>query len=208
MVSSRFARDRYCCCLLYTSNYYTGLNRGSKDILKILINRLEYDYIEINEIVFSKVKSIDDFFHVDKTLIENIKAGELVELLPNKQTEEEEENISDRKLERCESDNGNIKKKDSDKVQNYGKILLLAMQVLKNSEEIDEDNLKFNSYSTILKNTIAYIIVYKMIIEQMIRHKKYFTEDKIEMFKVILRFIPIAVQNLISDGLGLSLIHI
>ncbi|MBS5825503.1 MAG: hypothetical protein KID00_16950 [Clostridium argentinense] len=183
-------------------NYYTGLNRGSKDILKILINRLEYDYIEINEIVFSKVKSIDDFFHVDKTLIENIKAGELVELLPNKQTEEDEENISDRKLERCESDNGNIKKKDSDKVQNYGKILLLAMQVLKNSEEIDEDNLKFNSYSTILKNTIAYIIVYKMIIEQMIRHKKYFTEDKIEMFKVILRFIPIAVQNLISDGLG------
>ena len=85
--------------------------------------------------MFSKVKSIDDFFHVDKTLIENIKAGELVELLPNKQTEEDEENISDRKLERCESDNGNIKKKDSDKVQNYGKILLLAMQVLKNSEE-------------------------------------------------------------------------
>lgn len=183
-------------------NYYTGLYRGNKDILKLLISRLEYDYIEINDIVFSKVKSIDDFFHIDRSLIENIKADELVELLPNKQTEEEGENLSDKKLEQCEPENGNIKRKDSDKIMNYGKILLLAMHVLKNSEEVDETDLKFNSYSTILKNAISYIIVYKMIIEQMVKHEDHFPKDRVKSFKIILRFLPVALQSLISEGLG------
>lgn len=48
------------------------------------MDRLEFDYITINDIVFSKVKSIDDFFHIDKSIVEQIKSEELFELLPDK----------------------------------------------------------------------------------------------------------------------------
>ena len=79
-------------------NYYTGLHRGEAEILKNVVDRLEFDYITINDIVFSKVKSIDDFFHIDKSIVEQIKSEELFELLPDKKTEEESEKESDTKL--------------------------------------------------------------------------------------------------------------
>ncbi|WP_270591189.1 NACHT domain-containing protein [Bacteroides ovatus] len=184
-------------------NYYTGLHRGEKEILESIVDRLEFDYIVINDIVFSKVKSIDDFFHIDKSIVEQIKSEELFELLPDKKTEEDTEKESDLKLEhRCEKEKGIIKKKNTNKFAAYGQLMILAMNVLKNSEEIHAENMKANCYSRILKNSISYVILYKMICEEIINHFEEFPKERVEEFKFVLRYLPIIHQNLISDNLG------
>ena len=184
-------------------NYYTGLHRGEAEILKNVVDRLEFDYITINDIVFSKVKSIDDFFHIDKSIVEQIKSEELFELLPDKKTEEESEKESDTKLEHSsDKKEGIIKKKHTNKFIAFGQLMLLAMNVLKNSEEIHEENLKADSYTRILKNSISYVVLYKMICEEIINHFEEFPKERVEEFKFVLRFLPVIHQNLISDNLG------
>ena len=76
------------------------------------------------------------------------------------------------------------------------------MNVLKNSEEIREENLKADSYTRILKNSISYVVLYKMICEEIINHFEEFPKERVEEFKFVLRFLPVIHQNLISDNLG------
>lgn len=102
-------------------NYYTGLHRGEAEILKNVVDRLEFDYITINDIVFSKVKSIDDFFHIDKSIVEQIKSEELFELLPDKKTEEESEKESDTKLKVNANKNSNKRINKSALIQKFKK---------------------------------------------------------------------------------------
>lgn len=64
----------------------------------MIVDTLEYDYIDINDIVFQKIRSVDDFFNVDKSLIENLSVNDLMQVLPDKQTEIEKEAESDAKL--------------------------------------------------------------------------------------------------------------
>jgi hypothetical protein len=58
--------------------------------------------------------------------------------------------------------------------------MLLAMNVLKNSEEIHEENLKADSYTRILKNSISYVVLYKMICEEIINHFEEFPKERVE----------------------------
>lgn len=46
--------------------YYTGIHRNEKEILKMIVDTLEYDYIDINDIVFQKIRSVDDFLMLIK----------------------------------------------------------------------------------------------------------------------------------------------
>lgn len=183
--------------------YYTGLHRGEKDILKTIINRLEYSYIDITDVINKKVRSVDDFFNVDISLIQNIKAEELFDLLPEKKTEEDENEENDKKLERTtSSQDGIMKKKNTNKFNAYGQLLILAMNVLKNSEEIDEQNLKNDSYVKVLRNSISYCILYKLICNAFIKHENKFPKERITEFKYILRFLPLMHQTLLSDNIG------
>ncbi len=183
-------------------DYFTGLNRGNKYILKTIIDRLEYSYIDVNDIVFSRVKSIDDYFNVNKSIITAIKAEELFNLLPDKKTEEEDEHQNDVKLEKCDSGETVIKKENTEKFLSYGILLQLAMKVLKNLEEIDEENLKSESYATIIKNSISFGIFYQMICELIIKYEDRFAKERVEEVEIILRFITPIIQNFISNNLS------
>lgn len=67
-----------------------------------------------------------------------------MQVLPDKQTEIEKEAESDAKLnsKQASVNQGVIEKKDSNKFNDYAKLLLLSMDVLKNSEEIKEEGIK------------------------------------------------------------------
>ena len=184
--------------------YYTGLHRGEKEILQMLINQLEYHYIDINDIVFKRVKSIDDFFNVDRSLVEQITADDLFNVLPEKETEEEKNSNIDRRyeLQSNKQDQNIIKRKDTNKFENYSKVLFLAMNVLKNSEEIKEGNMKYDSYKIILKNSISYGMLYKLICESFVKHSNKFPSNRIEEFMFILRILPNILQELLSNNLG------
>lgn len=184
--------------------YYTGLHRGETEILKMILEQLEYHYIDINDIVFKKVKSIDDFFNVNRSLVEQITVNDLLQVLPEKQTEEEKNEQEDKKYEiQANSNNQNIiKRKDSNKFETYNKVLMLAMNVLKNSEEIKEEGMKLNSYKIILQNSISYCILYKLICESFIKHSDKFPQERIEEFMFILRILPNAHLELLSTNIG------
>lgn len=184
--------------------YYTGIHRNEKDILKMIVDTLEYNYIDINEIVFKKIKSVDDFFNVDKSLIENLSANDLIQVLPDKQTEVEKEAESDAKLNRQKGSQkqGIIEKKDSNKFSDYAKLLLLSMNVLKNLEEIKEDGVKKAYYTTILRNSISYMVLFKLICEEMINHSSHYSQQRIEDLKFFLRLLPVLHETLISEHMG------
>lgn len=184
--------------------YYTGINRGEWKILTSIIDTLEYDYIDINDIVFKRVSCIDDFFNVDKSILQNITADDLIKVLPEKQTIEEKEFADDRKMNKNTSSKrqGIIERKDTDKFTNYGKILLLAMNILKNSEEIKEDNLKSKCFTILLRNSISYMVLFKMICGEMIKHSSSFPQARIEELKFCVRFLPILHEELLRNNLG------
>ena len=184
--------------------YYTGLHRGEKNILQMLIDQLEYHYIDINHIVFERVKSIDDFFNVDRSLVEQITADDLFNVLPEKETEEEKNSNIDRRYE-IQSNNQDqniIKRKDTNKFENYSKVLLLTMNVLKNSEEVKEGNMKNDSYKIILTNLISFGMLYKLICESFIKHADKFPSNRIEEFMFCLRILPNLLQEILSNNLG------
>lgn len=184
--------------------YYTGLHRGEKNILQMLIDQLEYHYIDINHIVFERVKSIDDFFNVDRSLVEQITADDLFNVLPEKETEEEKNSNIDRRYEiqSNKQDQNIIKRKDTNKFENYSKVLLLTMNVLKNSEEVKEGNMKYDSYKIILTNLISFGMLYKLICESFIKHADKFPSNRIEEFMFCLRILPNILQEILSNNLG------
>lgn len=184
--------------------YYTGLHRGETGILKMLIDQLEYHYIDINDIVFKRVKSIDDFFNVDRSLVEQITVDDLLSVLPEKQTEEEKNEQADTKYEiqSTVEDQNIIKRKDSNKFNTYNKVLLLSMNVLRNSEEIRKSDMKADSYRIILHNSISYCILYKLICESFVTHSDRFPKERIEEFLFILRILPSLHLELLSANMG------
>ena len=184
--------------------YYTGIHRGEVDVLRMIIETLEYDYIDINDVVFKSVKSIDDFFNVDKSLLHNLTADDLISVLPDKQTESDKEKADDIKLNRQKGakKQGLIEKKKSDKFNNYAKVLLLAMNVLKNSEEIKEEGIKKSYYSIILKNSISYMMLFKLICEEMINNSIKFPKSRIEDLKFCLRLLPVLHEELLRNHMG------
>lgn len=184
--------------------YYTGIHRNEISILKMIIEGMEYDYIDINHIVFNKVKSIDDFFNINRSFIQELNVDDLIKVLPNKQTEEEKESQENAMLTRKDNskNQGIIAKKSTDKFTNYGKILLLAMNVLKNLEEIKEDGLKKSYYTEILKNSISYMILFKMICEEMISHSSKFPKERIEDLQFCIRLLPVLHEELIKSHMG------
>lgn len=184
--------------------YYTGIHRNEKDVLKMIVDTLEYDYIDINDIVFKKIKSVDDFFNVDKSLIEHLSVSDLMQVLPDKQTEIEKEAENDAKLNRKKGSErqGIIEKKDSNKFNDYGKLLLLSMNVLKNSEEIKEEGIKKAYYTTVLRNSISYMVLFKLICEEIINHSSYYSQQRIEDLKFCLRLLPVLHETLISEHMG------
>ena len=184
--------------------YYTGLHRKETEILRMLIEQLEYHYIDINDIVFKRVKSIDDFFNVDRSLVEQITVDDLLNVLPEKQTEEEKNKQADTEyeLQSTAEDQNVIKRKDTNKFNTYNRVLLLAMNVLRNSEEIRETDMKANSFRIILQNSISYCILYKLICESFVKHSDKFPKERIEEFLFVLRILPNVHLELLSANIG------
>ena len=122
--------------------YYTGLHRNENDILKDIISRLEYDYIDINDLISKNINSIDDYFNVNTGLLDRLTADELFKALPEKETESERVDWANKRLSTQENNEGIIQAKKTNQFAKFARVLLLAMNVLKNSEEVKEEGLK------------------------------------------------------------------
>lgn len=181
--------------------YYTGLHRNDNKILKDIVSRLEYDYIDINDLISTNINSIDEYFNVNTGLFDKLTADDLFKALPEKETEEERIFRANKKLSSRKSKEGEIREKKTNQFAKFARLLLLAMNVLKNSEEVKEEGLKQYSYNVVLKNSISYALLYKLMCEDLLARNKVLT-DRIFTIQFSIRFLPLLHEIMLSDNLG------
>ena len=188
--------------------YYTGIHRNDDRIIKLVMTRLEYDYIDINNIVFEQLKAVDDFFNVGRSIVQSIEAEDLIKVLPDKETEQDNDKSNDVRLKKSDESRPDvIQKKNSNKFNNFGKLLTMSMEVLKNAEELSERDKKEEEkkpyyYKLVLRNSISYAILFKLIASEIINHADKYPESRIEDLKFVIRLLPVLHEELLHEHLG------
>lgn len=193
------------CYLDYTNEiiYYTGICRNEYELLKLVVERMENEYSGMKKLLFEENCRIDDVFNVNKSLMCNMTSDDLIASLPDKETEEDSDRRGDIMLRHKCKDNGEVKRKSQEKnvILDLSKQLLLAMNVFKNSEEITIPNLKYDSYVKILKYSIAYCLLAKLLTTKKLAEDKDLPKERIKDLHIMLRFLPFLHQKLLSRNL-------
>lgn len=183
--------------------YYTGLNRAETDILEKIVSRMNSSFEELNGMVYAVGRNIDDSFNANPSILSRISPEDLLASLPAKQTEEDENRHGDLKIERSHEHNPEVieRKESQGHLNDLADLLRLAMNVLKNSEEIQKEGMKFDSYVKILRNSISYaLLVYAIANRQILR--KDISEDHLRELNIIIRFLPYLHQQYLSNNLA------
>lgn len=183
--------------------YYTGICRNEPALLRLIVDRMESQYSGMKQILFEENSRIDDIFNVNESLMNRMTADDLMNSLPEKETEADSDKRGDLILKHHCNGNGEVKRKPegNNVIINLSKQLLLAMNVFKNSEEITVPNLKSNSYIKILKYSIAYCLLAKLLTTKKLSEEKDLPKERIKDMHMLLRFLPFLHQKLLSRNL-------
>lgn len=199
-------------------DYFTGIHRGETELLKLIILRLEIGYSDLEKMVNQAqiekgYDNIDGFFisRDDKgkekpSLVNQLNEERVVTFLPsNKPSEEDLEIIEDNKLELQKQEKGINKKEEGNNLKNLGKLLVLALRVISNSEEVldkKDSNLKLKSYSIALKKSILFAILHKAIFELFLQNQDKLPKEKIEEFTTMNKFLPLLHEMFLFENIG------
>jgi predicted MPP superfamily phosphohydrolase len=182
-------------------DYYTGLNRDNADILKLIVERSNNTIQKVKDQIKSLGHSVDDYFKQTMSKIDIPKNQVTGLVYGYKATEEDLIEQDDAKLLSMKTENG-IQKKEKDSSGNtIAKSFILSLKVLKNSEEVEEQNLKLNSLRQILDNSVYFAIYYKIFVSTLIERKLIPEKEKAEQIQ-ILQFLPWYHEMLINDNMG------
>ena len=164
---------------------------------------MEEEYSGMRKLLFEDNCKIDDIFNVNESLMNKMTADDLIESLPDKETEEDSDRRGDIILKNHCKGNGEVerKPKGNNVILNLSKQLLLAMNVFKNSEEITIPNLKYESYVKILKYSIAYCLLAKLLTTKKLSEDKNMPTERIKDLHIMLRFLPFLHQKLLYRNL-------
>jgi hypothetical protein len=154
-------------------DYYTGLVRSDLETFNLIFDRFKKVFEPMDFIL----KSInpDDYFNVNITKQNNeveplARNIEIAKIKENRPTDEKIEQQFDEQLNRIS--NIKIESKEMKKID-FDRMLLIMCNVLRNSEGIEDLNLKKEAYNEIIKHNITYSILYtQLLIRYIIRHKK------------------------------------
>ena len=199
-------------------DYFTGINRGETELLRLIISRLEKGFKNLDELITksqkeNNYKNYDDFFiHRDKkgkekpSLVNQLNEEKIVTFLPsNKPSEEDLEIIEDKKLEFQKQEKGISKKEESNNIKNLGKLLVLALRVINNSEEVQDEkepDLKLNCYSIAIKKSILFAILHKAVFEMFLANQEKLPKAKIEEFSTMNKYLPLLHELFLFDNIG------
>ncbi len=183
--------------------YYTGISRNEHGLLKDIVGRMENQYSGMRKLLFEDNCRIDDIFNVNESLMNKMTADDLIESLPDKETEEDSDRRGDLILQNQCQGNGEVvrKPKGNNVILNLSKQLLLVMNVFKNSEEITIPNLKYESYIKILKYSIAYCLLAKLVTTKKLAEEKNLPIERKKDLHFMLRFLPFLHQKLLYRNL-------
>jgi hypothetical protein len=183
-------------------DYYTGLTRNDNTTLNLIYQRFKTAFSGI-EYVFNEVK-VDKFFTyivkgqpTHNPIIQEINTDEIKSSRP---TREKILEFYDNKLSKVSDDS--IRKKIDD--FNLEKLIIIMCNVLRNSEGVEDYNLKKEIYFSLIRNTVAWSILYKeILVRYVIQHNTLppnfqHNSNLVEFFQ----FLPFNIQSGLNNHLG------
>jgi len=189
-------------------DYYTGLRRYDIDILKFTTDEI---YDKLSEGI-KKAKeldySFDSFFYAPKqvTISEKANHKQLASSLgeATKPTTEDLDKLKDELLDNIRESEGIPKKHKKIHPMNViEKQLCIAMNVLKNSEEVSEDSIKSTSYRKLSEAITFFGCLYKLYLSEALEDKEG-TKDfaSIEQLTLSLKLLPLFIQGWFVEYIG------
>lgn len=188
-------------------NYYTGLTRSDKKTLELILARFKNVFSEVDEVFVDLDKSWDKHFIVTskeeenfKPLVENI---DINAIKMNRPSEESIDKLRDKKLASTQK-SGEIYQKHEE--LSFEVLLILLANTLRNSEGVESKELKLDAYSTLIKYSMVWMILYRdELIRFIIRHRSLPNHIPIGTdIKKLLSNIPYHTQLGMSRHVGTS----
>ena len=184
-------------------DYYTGLTTNDEDTLEFIFNEFESSFNGLENILnnidvdgfFTNILKTEPQEHKSKTKNINIE-----EVKKNRPSEEQIMKFYDNKLAKIPQDI--IKKKIND--FNLEKLIIIMCTVLRNSEGVENYKLKSKIYNSIIRNTVAWSILYKDFIVQYVIKNNAMPHfiPKEENLVRFLQYIPMNIQTGVNNYLG------
>lgn len=200
-------------------NYYTGFTSDKVSVLNKIITRLEIEFLDLEKMLGDKIKT-DDFF-IQKGILEAIDNPELKYLTPRKHTIKDDDRRSNVLLEQ-----NNVKEGEETKVKqrqhvnsfkSYSDLLTLSMDILKNTEEVEETGFtlklapnelrtKSECFKIVLDNFTIYTVVSYLVCMRFL--KKYEEKqdpamaERMKELSILLFLLPVLYEEALRDHLG------
>ena len=186
-------------------SYYTGLKRDDTSILNFVLDRLDEAFLNLNVDIAQNFNRVDKVLEVkinNKTVAFNIQ-DEKAQLKPS---EDQLDAIFDDQLSNVPvQKNINMKQENLYNTSvNIDRVLKLASLVLKNSEDVDDFNIKLKAYEKVLLSSISFLMVYR---DMQISYYLEFKETPQNFpknidFGLFIKILPLMHQVIMYDWLG------
>lgn len=194
--------EKYYHMFLHELDYYTGLTRNDKNLLELTFNRFNKAFDGIDEI-FEQIDVDKYFTYILKNQAAHIPVSKGIDtnkIKENRISEDKKLDFYDTKLAKATSDA--IRKKIDD--FNLEKLIIIMSNVLRNSEGVEDYELKKRIYFALIRNTVAWTVLYR---DELIRYIEshnalppYLPQEK--DFVRFLQFLPSNIQYGLYNHLG------
>jgi hypothetical protein len=177
-------------------DYYTGLVRSDKKLLKELHKRFVKEFLPYEEVL--KNINIDTHFNTEKPIIREVNINKIKSSRPS---ETQLEKQTDTFLESLPNPEIIPSKEQRRTLET---LLVIMANVLRNSEGVEDLQLKKATYDEIVKNTMTFILLYQFVIVDYYKLHKSLPPNipKEYNLKAFLRNIPLHVQLGMSGHLA------
>lgn len=198
-------------------DYYTGLTRNDRATLELIYTRFKKSFDGIEEIISQL--NVDKYFTYilkNETTYEPItKSINTDKIKNNRPSEEKKLEFYDTKLSKRTHD-AIIRKVDN---FNLEILIIIMCNALRNSEGVEDSDLKREIYNSIIRNTIGWTILYREWIVKYVQDKQSLppflvqefnkdnnkvTNEDLQQLVPFLKFLPMNIENGINKHLGTS----
>lgn len=149
---------------------YTGTKRDAVDVLEIVVKRMEAAYADILSQISQLPETFDQIFDSDISITASLDDSFMSKLTTSKKpTQAELDAMHDDALESIQFEKG-IRRKaaPTSKKKEMELLWTLSAQVLRNTEETKIANLKYRTYVSVLKCSMAHAFLWKVFLDKFI----------------------------------------
>lgn len=189
---------------------YTGLNPDQEELLEEIVNRMNSLYKGLlNDLWKNNPDGFDRYFKDGLSFTKKLEKKELSQLPEaKKKFREEIDTINDKYLETLPV-NDTVRKKIKN-LSEFKKLelsLILAANVLRNSEEINNKKNKF--FKDILTNSLGFVSLYKILYSKSIQDKsKTLSNEQKKEAMLFVHCLPLLHEALLEDMMATSKLSI